>query len=258
MITRPRPHTCLLACIALGAALLVACRPESAPVVAEGSASAAPAAEAEGSGAPAAAAVDAVGFEGVDATEQTCTTSADCRVVQPSDWSARVECCYEYPCDLDYIAVNRSTWDGLRAWQRAHPFDCAAHLQSEGPCDPRPARCGLDQEPPGADCVEGLCQVAWPAPWPQVDADAQTCAIASDCRPWRRTATSIETRCCEADCGMDWVAINQSTRDELDAWIQAHPVDCDATVASGACAERSACATAAPGVACVAGLCAVR
>ncbi len=258
MITGPRPHASLRACFALCASLLVACRPDPAQVVDEGSNSAATDPAVEGSGEPAAAPVDAVGFDRVAATQQACATSADCRVVQPSDWSARVECCYEYPCDLDYIAINQSSWERLRAWQLSHPFDCAAHLQSDGPCDARPSRCGLDQEPPRAECVDGVCQVAWPSPWPRVDGDAQTCAIASDCRPWRTSATSLETRCCEADCGTDWVAINEQTRDELAAWIEAHPVDCDATVSSGTCAERSACATAAPGVACVAGLCAVR
>lgn len=243
--------------------MLLACRPPAPAGDGSGSGAAAvdesaPVAEGTGEAGPATTPAEADGPPGTDAAAQTCSTSADCRTWQPSDWSAGVECCYEYPCDLAYVAINRDTWERQRAWQLANPFDCAAHLQEHGPCEARPPRCGLEQEPPASECVDGVCVVAWPRPWPQVDGDAQTCTVSSDCRPWRPTSTSAASRCCEADCSTEWVAINTATRDELDAWLAAHPLDCDATLSSGACAGRDACAVPAPDVACIAGLCALR
>jgi hypothetical protein len=239
----------LLACLGIGC-------PSTGTPPAEGSGSGeAPAAGGEeGSAAPSAAsgpvAID-------DAAAKTCRVNADCRVIQPGDWSARVECCYDYPCRLDYIAINQSTWDALREERRATPFDCAAYLQSEGPCAHRPAPCGLDQTPPEPACIEGQCAVAWPVAGPTLDPDAQHCASRADCVAMRASAVSWARRCCDAaPCGDDWVAVSRRTVAEVEAWAAEDLPDCAAWGHGHTCPEAVACdPVPVPDVTCRAGTC---
>lgn len=172
---------------------------------------------------------------------RACASDDACRVMQPSDWDARVECCYEYPCSLDYLAINQSTWDALRAWRLANPFDCTQHLQREGPCAPRTERCGLDQEPPEARCREGMCEVAWPLDGPQPDPEAQLCSTRRDCLAYRATATSFQTRCCGQDCRSRWTAINGRTRVEIEAWSSQQAPACDAWFGAPECPSDEVC-----------------
>ena len=110
----------------------------------------------------------------VVASAQRCKTDAECRLHQPSDWSAEVECCYSYACDLRYEAVNLTSWELLKRWRTAHAFDCVAHLSKSGPCATTSPVCGLSQEPPPAVCSAGLCSVAIPEAWPKVDGSAHS------------------------------------------------------------------------------------
>lgn len=246
-----------LATIALAAALAMmgtSCRPGGTPEVGDGSGSGEGSSVAidEGSGAQPVA-VDSM--RALVASEQPCSADADCRVWQPSDWSADVECCYDYPCTLDYVALNRSNWETLRAWQRANPFDCTAHLREEGPCNNRPQRCGLSQEPPAAVCRDGECAVATPEAWPVPDPDAQTCSTASDCTAIRPSSASLRARCCRLDCVQDWVPVNRSTADEFVAHLAANAPDCVTYLGDTACPVSAACSIQTPQTRCDAGLC---
>ncbi|MCB9507895.1 MAG: hypothetical protein H6698_06200 [Myxococcales bacterium] len=184
--------------------------------------------------------------------EQSCARNEDCRVHQPSDWNVRVECCYEYGCELDYVAINQTTWAALRAWQAANRFDCAAELQREGPCATRAPRCGLSQDPPAAVCVDGLCTVATPTSWPVIDAAAQRCTAPGDCGAFDTATTSLRSRCCGSACGGEWVPINRSTALELAAWTAAAP-PCDGFDRSECPADP--CDEPAPAVTCRGGQC---
>jgi hypothetical protein len=243
-----------LIALAATAVLFAACRPGGTPATGDGSGSGEGSAEAPGEGSDTAATVEDAAPV-VVAAEQTCSADADCRVWQPSDWSADVECCYEYPCTLDYVALNRATWDTLRTWQRAHTFDCTAHLRENGPCDNRPMRCGLSQEPPPAACRDGLCTVAFAEAWPVPDVDAQTCSMASDCTAIRPSSGSLRARCCGADCGTDWIAVNRGTADELATFRAANPPDCDAFTDGNPCPPSVDCPAIVPPTRCEAGMC---
>lgn len=188
---------------------------------------------------------------------QTCESHDECRVFQPGDWNPRVECCYEYACDLDYVAVNTETWAAIRAWQRANPFDCAAHLQEVGPCNPRSPRCGLVQDAPAAACVEGLCQVAAPEVWPVIDPATQRCTSPADCLAFRPSSTSPEARCCGTACDGEWVAVNRDTATELDRWRNHHAVSCDTWRVDNACPPAGECNLIPPPVTCRGGECVV-
>lgn len=189
-------------------------------------------------------------------SDQTCASHADCRVFQPGDWNARVECCYEYRCDLDYVAINEGTWQALRAWQRENPFDCVAHLQEEGPCNARTPRCGLVQDAPAAACVDGLCQATLPETWPVADPEAQRCTSASECVAYRPVTTSATYRCCDgAACDDTWVAINTSTAEELQRWRQHHAQPCAMWREDNTCPAPTPCNAAAPEVFCRGGEC---
>ncbi len=189
--------------------------------------------------------------------EQSCRIDDDCRAYQPGDWSPRVECCYEYPCDLDYTAVNQRTWTAMRAWRDANPFDCAAHLQDVGPCRHRTARCGLDQQAPPAACVDGLCIVAWPDPWPAVDPEAQACTVDPDCLAYRPSSSSTRGRCCGDVCGSQWVAISRATAVEIDRWTHERAEPCATWLAANSCPEPLACSSTPPRVECRGGACVV-
>jgi hypothetical protein len=189
---------------------------------------------------------------------QTCEVDSECRVMQPSDWSAEVECCYEYGCQLDYVAVNTATQQAQRAWQAANRYDCTEHLRSNGPCETRVPRCGLDQSAPQAVCRSGLCDIAWPDPWPVTDSDAQTCSIDADCRAYRPGSNSPLTRCCNAACDTNWTAINTATLDELTRWRTEEAVSCERLFGeANPCPEAVPCQPTAPAVTCAAGLCRV-
>ncbi len=188
---------------------------------------------------------------------QVCESHEDCRVFQPGDWNARVECCYEYRCDLDYVAVNARTWDLLRAWQRANPFDCVAHLRDAGPCSTRTPRCGLVQAAPAAACIEGLCEATLPEEWPRVDPEAQRCTSNSECIAYRPASTSLEARCCGMDCSGPWVAINNATAEEIDRWKRFHAPACEPYLAENICDSMAACALVTPPVVCRGGECVV-
>ncbi len=244
MIRAPLP-------LLLGAAL-VACRPTQAPAPLEGSASAPSAEGSEVAAAPATlAGATRPGWDG----PQPCETAADCRVFQPGDWSARVECCYEYGCDLDYVAVNQATLAAQRAWQAENRFDCAAHLRESGPCASQVPRCGLSQAPPEAICREGTCAVAWPDPWPAVDPDAQTCAVDADCAPFRPASLSPLGRCCGGDCRPEHVAVNRATLDALQRWRTERAESCEVALGGQPCPPVETCAVPTPPARCAAGLC---
>lgn len=182
---------------------------------------------------------------------QPCASNDECRVVQPSDWSPAVECCYDYPCSLDYLALNADHAELYRAWQRANPFDCAEFSREVGPCSTQAVTCGLAQEPPQAACVEGMCQLALPDPWPAADPEAQTCGTNGDCVPYRTRAAREGTACCADDCVEgDWIAISRTTRDEFAAYIQAHQEEC-----GEACPDAADCAFDEPHVTCEGGYC---
>lgn len=219
----------------------------------EGSAEPAAVVPAEGSGPVALGGAPMPAYTGPDAV--ACRTAEDCRVTQPSDWSPAVECCYDYPCRLDYVAISRTRWDELRAWRRANPFDCAAHLQAEGPCAQRPAQCGLSQDPPPAACVEGACVVAWPATGPEVDADAQICTSRADCVAMRASSSTWAHHCCETPpCG-EWVAVARSTVAELEMWAESDLPTCGTWGHGQRCPEVGACDDRPPDVTCRAGTC---
>lgn len=186
-----------------------------------------------------------------------CTRDDECRTWQPGDWSADVECCYAYPCRLDFAAIHVQDWETRRAWQRANPFDCVAHLRETGPCDPRTPRCGLDQTAPAAVCRDGACALAAPDPWPQIDPQAQICTSNADCVALATSTLQPQARCCEnRPCPGGWTAVSRETMRELQQW-QEH----DAT-----CPEDASCSTtpiscapgAVPAVVCTAGFCQVR
>lgn len=183
---------------------------------------------------------------------QPCASDDECRIAQPSDWSADVECCYEYGCTLDYVAINAENQGALRAWQRAHPFDCTAHLQANGPCENRAMQCGLLQDPPGVMCVEGQCAVRFPPTWPVIDLAVQTCAVDAECTPVRPGATTLQERCCHDRCDAQWMAVNQQTARELRSWLAMTPAGaCDDLT----CGDTVACEPTPLPVACSSGLC---
>ncbi|MFT6627328.1 MAG: hypothetical protein ACJA1R_000584 [Flavobacteriales bacterium] len=190
------------------------------------------------------------------AAENTaCSADTDCRVFQPSDWSPRVECCYDYPCRQDYKSVNLSGWAAIQSWRRANNFDCTIHLQEAGPCAQRPRRCGLDQEPPAARCVENECQVAWPSGGPRAVANAQRCVATSECMAYLPSSDGWSSRCCGNACGEDWTAINLQTAAEVQLWQQRDAPSCEEWAPDRACPEVEACSGTPPRVACVSGLC---
>lgn len=189
--------------------------------------------------------------------EQACGAHADCRVIQPGDWNPRVECCYEYSCDLDYVAINQDTWALVRAWQRANSFDCAQNLQQEGPCSSRSQPCGLVQDSPAAVCDEGLCRVQLADPWPVVDPEKQRCTAALDCVPYATHSGSFESRCCGVTCETDWIAVTRQTAGEIDRWRNYHATPCEVLMESESCPRLEHCDSVAPSVTCEGGQCVV-
>ena len=235
-----------------------ACRPPApTPDESEGSGS-----ESEGSTEAPAEAVDPADLVGappppIDATSRTCRVDDDCRVVQPGDWSAAVECCYDYPCTLDYDAVNTGWLERRRAWQQANPFDCAAAL-AEQPCPTRSPRCGLSQDPPPVACDDGTCRIAWPAPWPVVDPDAQTCTVDDKYIAFAHSRTSAKGRCCDNTCIRSPVAVNRRTAEALTAWIETDAPSCESVLPDTSACGIDDCAPWDPPPAhCDAGLCAL-
>jgi hypothetical protein len=204
------------------------------------------------------AAEDPVRLRGLEAPPlhldlpQPCSDDAGCVVDRPSDWSAPAECCYEYACTVDAVALSRPHQEALRAWRRAHAFDCAAWLQTEGPCPQRRLQCGLSRELPPVACVEGQCRIQWPEPWPTIDPQAQTCLLDTECRPFRAASLHLREQCCGDACGTDWVAVHHTTEGQIRDWMAMTPAGaCDAF----ACEPRIACQPHPPPVACVEGLC---
>jgi len=189
---------------------------------------------------------------------QACAQHSDCRVFQPGDWNERVECCYEYGCDLDYVAVNQETWTLLRQWQRDHPFDCVSHLREQGPCANRSTRCGLIQDAPAAACQEGVCRVATPPQWPIVDPEAQRCTSDADCAAYRSAESSPLERCCGQDCSDEWISISRNTEAEIDRWRAHHAPRCETWREQHECPPSTACALVSPGVTCRGGECRLR
>jgi hypothetical protein len=248
--------------------LVAACQRPPDPGVAAGSGSpgaapvapaVAPLAAAEGSAVaiPTADVLRTMPAPVVDDAARRCRVDTDCRVHQPSDWSAAVECCYDYGCSLEYEAVNLGTWRLVQAWRRANAFDCVAHVRDKGPCPSETARCGLAQEPPPAACVEQQCRVAWPERWPVVDAQAQRCEVDADCTSVPASSTAPAQRCCPDLCSSERVAVNRSTAQELDAWKAAHTGDCEAWRTDNRCPPTATCAGPRAVPACVGGLCAL-
>lgn len=188
-------------------------------------------------------------------SEQSCGEHADCRVFQPGDWNPRVECCYEYSCDLDYVAINQQTWQLVRDWQRANPFDCTEHLQREGPCSSRAQRCGLIQDSPAAVCDGGLCRVETATPWPAVDPEMQRCTAALDCLAVDTNGGSFRARCCGSNCFADWAAVNRQTAGELDRWRHYHATPCETLLEEATCPRLEECHQMRPDATCEGGQC---
>jgi hypothetical protein len=225
---------------------LVSDQPDRPPVPeADGSGDEAPEAENPAGAAPPPIRLD----------EQNCETHSDCRVIQPGDWNPRVECCYEYSCDLDYVAITQDTWGLVREWQRANPFDCTAHLGEVGPCSSRAQPCGLVQDSPAAVCSEGLCQVSLVDPWPPVDPEMQRCTGTLDCVAYPANGGSFETRCCGRTCADTWTPINRQTAGELDRWRNYHAQPCELMMEDQTCPRLEECRSAAPAVTCEGGQC---
>lgn len=194
----------------------------------------------------------------VDLDDQPCAAHDECRVFQPSDWNPRVECCYEYSCDLDYVAINDGTWDRIRAWQQANPFDCVAHLGEAGPCSARTPRCGLIQDAPTAACIDNQCVATLPEPWPAADPEAQRCTSDAECLAYRPASTSDLGRCCGLACeGFDWIAINDTTAEEVDRWLRNHAPSCEDYLAEQPCDLMGACALRPPSTRCRGGVCVI-
>lgn len=192
----------------------------------------------------------------VVASAQVCVRHEDCRVYQPGDWNARVACCYEYGCALDYVAVNQATWQSIRDWQGDNGFDCANFLQSEGPCNSRTQRCGLMQDPPAAACSDGVCSVALPEVWPVVDRRAQRCTARAECEVYHPASAGEAARCCGVTpCDDGWVAINRDTRRELDAWFDRLAGACDGSGSGAGCPSAAPCAAPVPVADCRGGEC---
>ena len=212
---------------------------------------------AEGSGEVEADEADPAGADppSIRLDEQSCEAHADCRVIQPGDWNPRVECCYEYSCDLDYVAINQDTWGRVREWQRANPFDCTAHLGEEGPCSSRAQPCGLIQDSPAAVCEDGLCQVSFAAPWPAVDPELQRCTSALDCVAYPTNGGSFEARCCGLTCTDHWTPINRQTAGELDRWRNYHATPCDRLMEDQTCPRLEECDSVTPPISCEGGRC---
>lgn len=166
---------------------------------------------------------------------QTCDSDEMCRVYQASDWSAEVVCCYEYGCALDYIAINQNMWSLILAWRQAHAFDCVAHAQELGPCNNRAIHCGLSQEPPPARCVEGLCEIAYPAVWPQIIPTAQTCNMNNNCDSIRVDMLTTEHICCQTCPTGAPIAVNNHTLEEITAWRET--LDCSSLECEDACSQ---------------------
>jgi hypothetical protein len=185
---------------------------------------------------------------------QTCGADSDCRVIQPSDWSAGVECCYEYGCDLDYVAVNQDAFRIWRSWKAANPFDCQTHLQENGPCENRASRCGFVQDPPEAACVMGTCQVALPEVWPVVDEQAQSCTVSAECRVVNLGGATPQAQCCSNNCNANWAALNDATFAEYSTYQAMLPaLECAAV----SCLQEE-CAAEPPIAACDTGMCRLR
>lgn len=185
-------------------------------------------------------------FIGGSLPQQSCGADSDCRVIQPSDWSADVECCYEYGCELDYVAINQDSFRIWRAWKTANPFDCQAHLQSDGPCENRAMRCGFVQDPPEAACVAGVCQVAFPDVWPVVAPEAQSCTVSAECRVVNLGGATPAAQCCANNCNANWTAINDATFAEYSTYqamlpalecagVPCPPEECNAEPPISAC-----------------------
>lgn len=246
----------------LASACLVACTPSPPPGASAADPSVAD--ESAGSGeltpavGTAAAATTLAGSAppAMDAA-RSCTRDDECRAWQPGDWSADVECCYAYPCRLDFAAIHVQDWEVRRAWQRANPFDCVAHLRESGPCDPRTPRCGLDQTAPAAVCRDGACALAPPEPWPRIDPQAQICTSNADCVALATSTLQPQARCCEnRPCPGSWTAVSRETMRELQQW-QEHDAVCPGD--AGCSANQISCAPGAvPPVACAAGFCQLR
>jgi hypothetical protein len=189
--------------------------------------------------------------------EQRCETHADCRVIQPGDWNPRVECCYEYSCDLDYVSVNQDTWALVRQWQRANPFDCTEHLREEGPCSARAQPCGLVQDSPAAECSNGLCRVAIAPPWPAIDPEMQRCTEALSCVAYPSNGGSFDARCCGLACADTWAAVNRQTAGELDRWRNYHATPCEVLMEAQTCPRLEDCNSTAPSTTCLGGRCTI-
>lgn len=210
----------------------------------------------DGSGDDAAEAVVApAGPPEIRLDEQSCEQHGDCRVFQPGDWNPRVECCYEYSCDLDYVAINQATWQLVRDWQRENPFDCTQHLREEGPCSARAQRCGLIQDSPAAVCNEGLCRVETADPWPAIDPEMQRCTAALDCLAVDTNGGSFTARCCGSSCVAEWTAVNRQTAGELDRWRNYHATPCERLLEDQTCPRLEECRQMRPDATCEGGEC---
>ena len=184
-----------------------------------------------------------------DPGERPCRDDSECRTWRPSSWSPRVECCYEYGCDLDWHALHDDQWRDVRAWRQANPFDCEAELQRSGPCSTRPVSCALAWEA-RALCQGGVCALAAPPAGPELLPQASTCHVDSDCAVLSRSRLAEETRCCPDLCG-PFVAVNQQALREIAAWVESANQDCG----SDLCPAPPPCPQLQPATRCSAGQC---
>lgn len=187
----------------------------------------------------------------VDPSRTACHADDACRVWRPSSWNARVECCYEYGCAMDWTPIHADDWERLRAWRQANPFDCQEAIDDDGPCAVAPDVCGLQLDATAA-CVEERCTLVLPTSGPTFTDSARTCRTDSHCVAVRRDFLSERARCCEGICGT-WTAISTEALSNAEAWLGQ---DAPACPTDGACPEPSArCDQEAPQVRCLAGLC---
>lgn len=208
-------------------------------------------------------AVDPVPLEGSampdpEAAPQACTEDIECRSWRPASWNPRVECCYEYACDLDWRPIHLEQWQGVRAWRRANPFDCSRELQQGGPCT-QGVTCPLQAEPPPARCHDGECVLDWPERWPIPDPRGQTCSVSADCMALPESAFSQRRRCCDMPCAeRGWIPLRNDAARAVERWLENDPIDCARWQdRDGECAEPRPCSELPPPVTCRAGFCAL-
>lgn len=187
-----------------------------------------------------------------------CEDDDMCRVWRPSAWGPRVECCYEYGCELDFEPIHADEWALLRAWREANPVDCTAELQEGRPCLTDIPACPFETAPPMARCLDGQCGLALPPRWPVVAPEAQTCSVASECVAVRASVFVTLERCCAGHCPDLWAALNREGLRVLEDWLDRHAPRCAEVREALDCDPATPCPGDPPPVRCRDGFCALQ